>query len=44
MSDHLRRTADDADGLELVRFVLRPATWEAFAAALDRTAAEQAAE
>lgn len=44
VSDHLRRTADDADGLDLVRFVLRPATWEAFAAALDRRAAEQAVE
>lgn len=42
--DHLRRGTEDPDGLELVRFVLRPATWDFFAAALDRTAAEQAAE
>jgi O-acetyl-ADP-ribose deacetylase (regulator of RNase III) len=40
----LREGAADANGLELVRFVLRPATWDAFVAALDRTAAEQAAE
>jgi O-acetyl-ADP-ribose deacetylase (regulator of RNase III) len=44
VSEHLRRTEDEADGLELVRFVLRPATWDVFVAALDRTSAEQAAE
>ena len=44
VSDHLRQTVDDGGGLELVRFVLRPATWEAFLAALNRTAGEQAAE
>jgi len=41
---HLRLSGDEADGLELVRFVLRPATWAVFAAALDRTAGEQATE
>jgi O-acetyl-ADP-ribose deacetylase len=44
VADHLRRAADDANGLELVRFVLRPATLDVFAAALDRTAGEGAAE
>ena len=44
VAEHLRLTSDEADGLELVRFVLRPATWDAFVAALDRTAGEQAAE
>jgi O-acetyl-ADP-ribose deacetylase len=44
VADHLRRTADDPESLELVRFVLRPATWDAFVAALDRTAGEHAAE
>ena len=43
-ADHLRREADDPGGLELVRFVLRPATWEVFVAALDRTADDQVAE
>jgi len=33
-----------ADRARLVRFVLRPATWAVFAAALDRTAGEQATE
>jgi O-acetyl-ADP-ribose deacetylase len=44
VAQHLRLTSDDADGLELVRFVLRPATWDFFVAALDRTAGEQTAE
>ncbi len=44
VAQHLLRTSDEAEGLELVRFVLRPATWEVFVAALDRTAGEQAAE
>jgi O-acetyl-ADP-ribose deacetylase (regulator of RNase III) len=42
VADHLRATVDDPDGLELIRFVLRPATWDVFLAALDRTAAETA--
>jgi O-acetyl-ADP-ribose deacetylase (regulator of RNase III) len=37
VAEHLEDAADDADGLELVRFVLRPATWDVFAAALDRS-------
>ncbi len=28
VAEHLRLTSDEADGLELVRFVLRPATWD----------------
>jgi len=44
VAEHLRLSADDADGLELVRFVLRPATWAVFVAALDRTAGERATE
>ena len=44
VAEHLRRTSDEAEGLELVRFVLRPATWDVFVAALDRTAGEQATE
>lgn len=44
VAEHLRLTSDEANGLELVRFVLRPATWNVFAAALDRAAGEQAAE
>ena len=43
VADHLRRTARDPESLELVRFVLRPATWDVFTAALDRTDGEQAA-
>jgi O-acetyl-ADP-ribose deacetylase (regulator of RNase III) len=41
---HLRAAADDPHGLELVRFVLRPATWDVFMAALDGAAAAQADE
>ena len=41
---HLRDAAGEAEGLELVRFVLRPATWDVFVAALERTAGERAAE
>ena len=44
VAEHLRGAAEDEAGLELVRFVLRPATWDVFVAALDRTAGEQAAE
>ena len=44
VAEYLRRAQDDRDGLELVRFVVRPATWDVFVAALDRTAGEQAAE
>ena len=44
VAGHLRSTAEDPEGLELVRFVLRPATWDVFVVALDRTAGEQAAE
>ncbi|HKO33555.1 MAG TPA: macro domain-containing protein [Candidatus Limnocylindria bacterium] len=44
VAEHLRLTSDEADGLELVRFVLRPATWAVFVAALDRTAGDQATE
>ena len=44
VAEHLQTAAEDPDGLELVRFVLRPATWDAFVAALDRSASEQAAE
>jgi O-acetyl-ADP-ribose deacetylase (regulator of RNase III) len=43
VADHLRRTARDPESLELVRFVLRPATWDVFTDALDRTDGEQAA-
>ena len=44
VAEHLHRTSDEAEALELVRFVLRPATRDVFAAALDRTAGGQAAE
>jgi O-acetyl-ADP-ribose deacetylase (regulator of RNase III) len=44
VTSHLRAAAADPDGLDLVRFVLRPATWDVFVAALDRTTAEQAPE
>jgi O-acetyl-ADP-ribose deacetylase len=44
VAEHLHLTSDDADGLALVRFVLRPATFDVFVTALDRTAGEQAAE
>ena len=44
VAEHLPAAPDDEVGLELVRFVLRPATWDVFVAALDRTAGEQAAE
>ena len=43
VADHLRERARDPESLELVRFVLRPATWDVFTAALDRTDGEQAA-
>ena len=44
VAEHLRSMAHEADGLELIRFVLRPATWDVFVAALDRTAGGHAAE
>ncbi len=44
VAEHLHRTSDEAEGVELVRFVLRPATWDVFVAALERAAGEQAAE
>jgi O-acetyl-ADP-ribose deacetylase (regulator of RNase III) len=44
VAGHLAAAREDPDGLDLVRFVLRPATWDVFVAALDRTVAEQAAE
>ena len=34
---HLRDAGEDAEGLELVRFVLRPATWDVFVAALEES-------
>jgi O-acetyl-ADP-ribose deacetylase (regulator of RNase III) len=43
IADHLLSAADDPDGLALVRFVLRPATWDVFVAALDRAAGERPA-
>ena len=44
VAEHLHLTSESEDGLELVRFVLRPASWEVFVAALDRTAGEPTAE
>jgi O-acetyl-ADP-ribose deacetylase (regulator of RNase III) len=41
---HLEGASQDAEGPELVRFVLRPATWDVFVAALDRAATEQVPE
>jgi O-acetyl-ADP-ribose deacetylase (regulator of RNase III) len=44
VASRLNDGAEDPGGLVLVRFVLRPATWDVFAAALDRTVAERSPE